>query len=105
MAARLAVDTLATAFGRQPTGAGLSQAVTEANSVVWEHSLDHPDLRGMGTTLAAVALVNEDDHDVLALVNVGDSRVYRFHDGELSQITDGPQPGRGDGEDRRADFG
>ncbi len=41
----------------------------------------------MGTTLAAVALVNEDDHDLLALVNVGDSRVYRFHDGELSQIT------------------
>ena len=88
VAAQLAVDTLANAFGRQPTGAGLSQAVTEANSVVWEHSLDHPDLRGMGTTLAAVALVNEDDHDVLALVNVGDSRVYRFHDGELSQITD-----------------
>jgi PPM family protein phosphatase len=87
VAARLAVDTLSVAFGRQPTGAGLSEAVTEANSVVWEHSLEHPDLRGMGTTLAAVALVNEDDHDLLALVNVGDSRVYRFHDGELSQIT------------------
>jgi PPM family protein phosphatase len=88
VAARLAVDTLSVAFGRQPTGAGLSEAVTEANSVVWEHSIEHPDLRGMGTTLAAVALVNEDDHDLLALVNVGDSRVYRFHDGELSQITD-----------------
>lgn len=87
VAAQLAVDTLGVAFGRQPTGAGLSEAVTEANSVVWEHSLEHPELRGMGTTLAAVALVNEDDHDLLALVNVGDSRVYRFHDGELSQIT------------------
>src|SRR5580658_4406208 len=87
VAARLAVDTLSVAFGRQPTGAGLSEAVTEANSVVWEHSIENPDLRGMGTTLAAVALVNEDDHDLLALVNVGDSRVYRFHDGELSQIT------------------
>ncbi|HXW38546.1 MAG TPA: Stp1/IreP family PP2C-type Ser/Thr phosphatase, partial [Acidimicrobiales bacterium] len=87
VAARLAVDTLSAAFGRQPTGAGLSEAVVEANSVVWEHSLEHPELRGMGTTLAAVALVNEDDHDLMALVNVGDSRVYRFHDGELSQIT------------------
>ena len=87
VASRLAVDALSNAFGRQPTGAGLSQAVTEANSVVWEHSLDHPELRGMGTTLAAVALVNEDDHDVLALVNVGDSRVYRFNNGQLSQIT------------------
>jgi protein phosphatase len=41
----------------------------------------------MGTTLTALSLVNEDGRDVLALVNVGDSRSYRFHDGELSQIT------------------
>jgi PPM family protein phosphatase len=87
VAARLAVDALAAAFGRQPTGAGLSQAVTEANAVVWQHSQENPELRGMGTTLTAVGLVNEDGHDVLALVNVGDSRSYRFHDGELSQIT------------------
>jgi protein phosphatase len=87
VAARLAVDTLTTAFGRQPSGSGLSEAVIEANGVVWEHSIEHPELRGMGTTLAAIALVNEDDQDLLAMVNVGDSRVYRFHDGELSQIT------------------
>ena len=87
VAARLAVDALAAAFGRQPTGAGLSQAVTEANAVVWQHSQENPELRGMGTTLTAVGLVNEGGHDVLALVNVGDSRSYRFHEGELSQIT------------------
>jgi protein phosphatase len=87
VAARLAVDTLTRAFGTRPTGAGLSEAVTEANRVVFEHSLDNPELRGMGTTLTAAALVNEDDRDVIALVNVGDSRSYRYHDGELSQIT------------------
>ncbi len=87
VAARLAVDALASAFGRQPTGSGLSKAVTEANAVVWQHSQENPELRGMGTTLTAVGLVNEGGHDVLALVNVGDSRSYRFHDGELSQIT------------------
>jgi protein phosphatase len=87
VAARLAVDALAVAFRRQPTGAGLSEAVSEANDVVWQHSQDNPELRGMGTTLTAVALVGEDGKDVLALVNVGDSRSYRFHDGELSQIT------------------
>jgi hypothetical protein len=54
---------------------------------VFEHSLDNPELRGMGTTMTAAALVNEDDRDVLALVNVGDSRSYRYHDGQLSQIT------------------
>jgi serine/threonine protein phosphatase PrpC len=87
VASRLAVDALALAFGRQPTGAGLSEAVSEANTVVWQRSNEDPELRGMGTTLTAVALVNEDGHDVLALVNVGDSRSYRFHDGALTQIT------------------
>jgi protein phosphatase len=87
VAARLAVDTLHVAFGAKPTGAGLSEAVSEANRVVFEHSLDNPDLRGMGTTMTAAALVNEDGTDVIALVNVGDSRSYRFHDGQLSQIT------------------
>ncbi len=87
VASRLAVDALSASFGRQPTGAGLSEAVSEANTVVWEHSLGNPELRGMGTTLTAVALVNEDGRDALALVNVGDSRSYRYHDGELTQIT------------------
>ena len=87
VAARLAVDTLTVAFGSKPTGSGLSEAVSEANRVVFEHSLDNPELRGMGTTMTAAALVNEDGRDVIALVNVGDSRSYRFHDGLLSQIT------------------
>jgi serine/threonine protein phosphatase PrpC len=87
VASRLAVDTVAVAFGRQPTGTGLSEAVTEANAVVWQHSQANPELRGMGTTITALSLVNEDGKDTLALVNVGDSRSYRFHDGEISQIT------------------
>ena len=87
VAARMAVDAVTSAFSRQPTGAGLAEAVTEANTVVWQHSLENPELRGMGTTLTAVGLVNEDGQDVLALVNVGDSRSYRFHDGEITQLT------------------
>ena len=87
VAARLAVDTMTVAFGAKPTGAGLSEAVSEANRVVYEHSLDNPDLRGMGTTMTAIALVNEVGSDVIALVNVGDSRSYRFHDGLMTQIT------------------
>ncbi len=87
VAARMAVDAVTSAFSRQPTGAGLAEAVTEANTVVWQHSLENPELRGMGTTLTAVGLVNEDGRDVLALVNVGDSRSYRFHDGEITQLT------------------
>jgi len=87
VAARLAVDTLTIAFGAKPTGSGLSEAVSRANTVVYEHSLENAELRGMGTTMTAAALVNEDGRDVIALVNVGDSRSYRFHDGELAQVT------------------
>lgn len=87
VASRLAVETLTLAFNRQPTGAGLSEAVSEANAAVWRQSQDDPELRGMGTTITALSLVNEDGTDNLALVNVGDSRSYRFHDGQLSQIT------------------
>ncbi len=87
VAARLAVDTLTVAFGAKPSGTGLSEAVNEANRVVFEHSMDNPELRGMGTTMTAAALVNEDNRDVIALVNVGDSRSYRYHEGELTQIT------------------
>jgi len=87
VASRLAIEELSAAFGRQPTGSGLAEAVTSANTVVWEHSQDNADLRGMGTTLTSVALVDEGGRDVLALVNVGDSRSYRYHDGDLTQIT------------------
>ena len=87
VAARLAVDTLTIAFGAKPTGTGLCEAVSEANTVVYEHSIDNADLRGMGTTMTAAALVQESGRDVLALVNVGDSRSYRYHEGELTQIT------------------
>jgi serine/threonine protein phosphatase PrpC len=87
VAARLAVDALEVAFGRAPTGAGLVAAVDAANAVVWQQSLEHTELRGMGTTLTAIALVDEGGRDVLVLVNVGDSRSYRLHDGELSQVS------------------
>ncbi len=87
VASRLAIDALKAAFGRHPTVAGLAGAVESANEAVWEHGVANSDLRGMGTTLTAVALVAESGRDVLALVNVGDSRSYRYHDGELVQIT------------------
>src|SRR5205807_1797810 len=48
----------------------------------------NPDQRGMGTTLTAVALVNEDGEERLAVVNVGDSRAYLLQQGELEQLTE-----------------
>ncbi len=88
VAARVAVETLDRAFEHAPTVDGLRAAFTEANSAVWQESQLNADLRGMGTTLTAMALVGgTGGKDVLALANVGDSRAYIFSDGELTQVT------------------
>ena len=89
VAARVAVEALEQAFARAPTSDGLRDAFSEANAAIWQESQANLDLRGMGTTLTAVALVGgPDGHDVLALGNVGDSRAYVFSDGQIVQVTD-----------------
>jgi protein phosphatase len=88
VAARVAIESLQTAFDRQPSTEGLEQAVIAANEAVFEQGQAERDLHGMGTTLTAAALVaGSDGRDLVALANVGDSRAYLFSDGRLSQIT------------------
>ena len=55
VAARVAVETLDQAFERTATVDGLREAFSEANAAVWHESQFNTDLRGMGTTLTAVA--------------------------------------------------
>ena len=89
VAARVAVETLEQAFERIPTADGLREAFSEANTAVWRESLANEDLRGMGTTLTAIALVGDGDgKDIIALANVGDSRAYVFSGGQMVQVTD-----------------
>jgi PPM family protein phosphatase len=66
----------------------LVDAVQEANSVLVERAGNDPELKGMGTTLCALALVRDEGRDLLGVVNVGDSRLYLLKGGELEQITD-----------------
>jgi protein phosphatase len=67
----------------------LARAVRQANQAVWERAAGEPELRGMGTTMCVVALVDDGQADERIIVaNVGDSRVYQFHDGDITQITD-----------------
>ena len=61
----------------------------QANDAVVGRSSDDPDLRGMGTTLCALAVVQgRTGTRRLGVVNVGDSRIYLLQDGELEQLTE-----------------
>ena len=90
VASQVAVDSLR--LNAEPTAEGLVHAIRVANRAVWEKAATEPSMRGMGTTLCAIALVpaapGAEDGDTVVVANVGDSRVYLFHDGELEQITD-----------------
>jgi protein phosphatase len=87
VASATAVQTLETSFS-EPTIQNLIDAVRWANRAVWQLAQEHPDKRGMGTTITAVAVVEQDGEEQLAVVNVGDSRGYLLRDGELTQLTE-----------------
>ena len=89
VAARVAVETLEQAFERAPTVDGLREAFSEANAAVWRESQSNRDLRGMGTTLTAVALVGgPEGRTCWRWPMSGDSRAYVFSGGEMTQVTD-----------------
>jgi protein phosphatase len=81
VASRVAVEAL-----RTHAGDGLEQAVRLANQAVLDRAAADPALRGMGTTMCAIALLDAEPPQVV-VANVGDSRAYLFRDGELQQIT------------------
>jgi protein phosphatase len=90
VASQIAVAALRAGFDEHTTD-GLREAVRQANEAVYRQGMSDPDLRGMGTTLVAVAVVGTGDNgdsEQIAFVNVGDSRIYLLRDGELEQLTD-----------------
>lgn len=61
----------------------LKKLAHEANALVYERAFED-DLRGMGTTLVAIAL---QDGQSVSVINIGDSRAYWLRDGYLAQVT------------------
>jgi PPM family protein phosphatase len=61
----------------------LSTRIREANRRIYDRSRREHEHAGMGTTLTAVYV---DDND-LAVAHVGDSRAYIFRDGTLTRLT------------------
>jgi len=88
VASRIAVDTVAELSERpQLQVRDIVGQVTEANRRILESSAKHPEQTGMGTTLAGLAAVSLDGQRQWAVFNIGDSRVYRCVDGQLTQVT------------------
>lgn len=87
VASAIAVQTLGEQLARK--GGSLSpeelvEAAQAANRAVWEKSVEHEEMRGMGTTLVAATLV---EGPRLAVVNVGDSRLYAMRQESFEQVT------------------
>ena len=61
----------------------LKDAVNQANIAIRERVNSEPNLNGMGTTL----LVARAEEDLFFWAHVGDSRIYRYYRGQLTQIT------------------
>lgn len=87
VASSLAVDEMMRVLTNRAQDAKLSlliePAVTAANQVIYSRAQSNPKLNGMGTTL--VALVAEERR--IQVLNIGDSRCYRYRAGNLEQIT------------------
>jgi len=85
-ASRLAVETLVAVYrdfgGDNPQDA-LAEALQTAHERIREYSFAHPELRGMGTTCTAAAIVR----DALYYVHVGDTRLYLIRDGQITRVT------------------
>ena len=87
IASALAVSTVMATFAASatagtPVSSRLLEAITAANSAVWQYG-QAPEHRGMGTTLVAAAV----DGNSLIVGNVGDSRAYMLHAGQCMQLT------------------
>jgi PPM family protein phosphatase len=93
-ASRLAVETLVAVYrdfsGDNPQDA-LIEALQAAHEQVRQYSFAHPELRGMGTTCTAAAIVRGAhggaEYDALYYVHVGDTRLYLIRDGQITRVT------------------
>jgi protein phosphatase len=85
-ASRLAVESMVAAY-RDSRGDDPRQALIEglrsAHDEIHKYTIEHPELRGMGTTCTAAAIVKNS----LFYVHVGDTRLYEIRDGRIRRVT------------------
>jgi PPM family protein phosphatase len=85
VASQQAVRTFRESFDRSRATppAAMARASQAANLEIYEYALEHPEHRGMGTTLTTVLI----DDQIAIVGHVGDSRAYLVRDGKIEQLT------------------
>jgi PPM family protein phosphatase len=89
MAADLIYRHMATAWASDGTATPaqfayrMKEAVELANTQIYGYAREHPEVRGMGTTVTAAGMFGSD----LYLVQIGDSRAYLVRGTEAIQLT------------------
>ncbi len=87
VASRMAVEVMLRAWREEAPSLGAGQrlyrAFQQANIEIYDRAVAVPELRGMATTLTAVAL----EQGALTAVHVGDSRLYLVRGREITQLT------------------
>ncbi|MDI9847298.1 protein kinase [Rhodoblastus sp. 17X3] len=95
-ASELTVRSFLDGFFSLPGSLGVRQAASRAldsiNAWIVAQGRVDPELAGMATTFTALILSGRSGH----CVHVGDSRLYRFREDALEQLTDDHVMGRGD---------
>lgn len=87
-ASQIAVQGLAELADDPPFDLGdVHRCLAEANHTMIEESRTIESDRGMGTTVAGVAVVTVSGVEQWGVFNIGDSRVYRYAEGVLQQIS------------------
>lgn len=88
VASELAISEVSSLAGRTELHPDdLSAAISAAHDHIVAAGSARRDRYGMGTTLTGLALVSAGGKTQWAVFNVGDSRVYRWSDGTLRQLT------------------
>lgn len=91
VASKIAVDRLAELDRGAAAGPthpdDVTAAIADANHLILDAIRAHPENEGMGTTVTGLGLVDLGGAPHCVVFNVGDSRVYRFVDDTLEQVT------------------
>lgn len=88
VASRIAVDRLSLLEQlREVHPDDVIAAIEDANRQIVSEVHRHREHEGMGTTLTGIGIVDVGGAQHWVVFNVGDSRVYRFAKGTLSQVT------------------